>query len=53
VYSGEGVASGRKSIALGLILQDLSRTLSDEEVDAMMAQIVRHLEQEHKAALRN
>ena len=53
VYSGEGVASGRKSIALGLILQDLSRTLSDDEVDAMMAQIIRHLEQEHQAALRN
>ncbi|RMG53433.1 MAG: phenylalanine--tRNA ligase subunit beta [Gammaproteobacteria bacterium] len=53
VYSGEGVASGRKSIALGLILQDLSRTLSDEEVDSMMTQIVSRLEQEYKAALRN
>ena len=30
VYQGKGVELGRKSIALGLILQDLSRTLTDE-----------------------
>ena len=33
VYQGKGVESGRKSVALGLILQDLSRTLTDEEAD--------------------
>ena len=33
VYVGEGIDSGRKSLALGLTLQDLSRTLMDTEVD--------------------
>lgn len=33
VYQGKGVESGRKSVALGLILQDLSRTLTDDEAD--------------------
>ena len=36
VYQGKGVESGRKSVALGLILQDLSRTLTDEEADRVM-----------------
>ncbi|MGA9855332.1 MAG: phenylalanine--tRNA ligase subunit beta, partial [Gammaproteobacteria bacterium] len=30
IYRGPGIDSGRKSIALGLILQDSSRTLTDE-----------------------
>jgi phenylalanyl-tRNA synthetase beta chain len=36
VYQGKGVESGRKSVALGLILQDLSRTLTDEEADRIV-----------------
>jgi phenylalanyl-tRNA synthetase beta chain len=36
VYQGKGVESGRKSVALGLILQDLSRTLTDEEADRVI-----------------
>ena len=34
VYRGKGVEAGLKSIALGLILQETSRTLIDEEADA-------------------
>src|SRR6185312_2954854 len=30
IYRGPGIDSGRKSVALGLILQDSSRTLTDE-----------------------
>ncbi len=33
VYHGKGVDSGRKSVALGLILQESSRTLTDQEVE--------------------
>lgn len=33
VYRGAGIESGRKSVALGLILQDEGRTLTDTEVD--------------------
>ena len=36
VYQGNGIETGRKSIALGLILQDLSRTLTDEEADRVV-----------------
>lgn len=33
VYRGEGIDFGRKSLALGLTLQDLTRTLTDTDVD--------------------
>jgi len=37
VYRGPGIESGRKSVALGLILQDKGRTLTDEETDRVIA----------------
>jgi phenylalanyl-tRNA synthetase beta chain len=52
VYTGKGVPDGRKSLALGLILQDLSRTLTDEEVDEVMKGIVEQLKQDVGATLR-
>ena len=52
VYTGKGVPDGRKSVALGLILQDLSRTLTDQEIDAMVAGVVRRLRQDLGASLR-
>jgi phenylalanyl-tRNA synthetase beta chain len=36
VYQGKSVESGRKSVALGLILQDLYRTLTDQDVDRIV-----------------
>ncbi len=51
-YVGEGVVSGRKSVSLGLILQDLSRTLNDREVDDAVERILAGLEQELGAKLR-
>jgi len=53
VYTGEGVASGRKSIALGLILQELSRTLNDKEVDEIITKVISQLEKDVDASLRN
>ncbi len=52
VYEGRGVETGRKSIAFGLILQDSSRTLTDDDVDAVMKAITGQLEQEFGATLR-
>jgi phenylalanyl-tRNA synthetase beta chain len=52
VYRGKRVATGRKSIALGLILQDLSRTLSDTDVDEIVYRIVARLQRELGASLR-
>jgi phenylalanyl-tRNA synthetase beta chain len=52
VYTGKGVSSNRKSIALGLILQDLSRTLTDLEIDDLVSRIVSRLGHELGASLR-
>ncbi len=52
VYAGEGVPEGRKSVALGLILQDLSRTLTDDEVDAAVAGVIERLRRDVGASLR-
>ncbi len=52
VYTGEKIDSGRKSLALGLILQETSQTLTDETVDDVMGNIVQALEKDLNAYLR-
>jgi len=52
VYVGKGIDSGRKSLALGLTLQDNSRTLTDEEVEGFIAKVVSGLEARLGATLR-
>lgn len=52
VYAGESIGSARKSIALGLILQDLSCTLTAEQVDEAVAAIVDRLGKDVGASLR-
>jgi phenylalanyl-tRNA synthetase beta chain len=39
-YRGKGIDSGRKSLALGLTLQDSSRTLNEEDVERVMAEVI-------------
>jgi len=53
VYQGEGVASGLKSIALGLILQDFSRTLEEQDVENVVTQVVEQLNKDVGARLRD
>ena len=53
VYRGQGIDSGRKSVALGLILQDKSKTLTDADVDAVMAAVSARLKQDLGATLRD
>jgi phenylalanyl-tRNA synthetase beta chain len=43
VYRGKGIDSRRKSVALGLILQDTSRTLTDADADKTVASVTEHL----------
>jgi phenylalanyl-tRNA synthetase beta chain len=43
VYRGEQLEKGKKSIALGLNLQDTSRTLTDQDADRVIAQVSEHL----------
>ena len=52
VYRGEGVDSRRKSIGLGLILQDASRTLTDGDADQKQRAVMQRLEREFGATLR-
>jgi len=52
VYRGEGVDSRQKSIGLGLILQDSSRTLTDEDADQEMRSVMQMLERELGATIR-
>ena len=51
-YSGKGVGDGRKSLAIGLILQDASRTLTDDDADRWVREAVAALETTCKAKLR-
>jgi phenylalanyl-tRNA synthetase beta chain len=52
VYQGEGIETGRKSIAFGLILQDSSRTLTDEDVEAVVTRVTDGLGEKFGAQLR-
>jgi phenylalanyl-tRNA synthetase beta chain len=51
-YVGKGVEPGFKSLAMGLILQEDSRTLTDHEVEALVADVVAALRGDHGAAIR-
>ena len=51
-YVGQGVDPGFKSLAMGLILQDKSRTLTDRDVDAVVAEVVAAIERQHRARIR-
>ena len=53
VYSGEGIPEDSRSIGLGLIFQDFSRTLTDAEVDAAVSAIVAGLGEEKGAYVRS
>jgi phenylalanyl-tRNA synthetase beta chain len=52
VYRGPGIEAGLKSVALGLILQETSRTLTDDDADAAKSAAVSKLQQEFAAVLR-
>jgi phenylalanyl-tRNA synthetase beta chain len=53
IYRGPGITPGRQSVAIGLNLQDISRTLTDDEADAVVARVVKDLERELKATIRD
>jgi phenylalanyl-tRNA synthetase beta chain len=53
IYTGPGIEAGLKSVALGLILQETSRTLTDDDADSVMAAAVRKLQEKYGAELRD
>jgi len=52
VYTGPGIEPGRKSVALGLILQGVSRTLTDADADKAVGAVIDRLERELGARIR-
>jgi len=52
IYTGTGIESGLKSVALGLILQETSRTLSELEIDGAIAAVVESFSREFNASIR-
>lgn len=52
VYQGENIASGKKSIAMGLTFIHPSRTLIDEEINTLIQSVVENLRQTYDATLR-
>jgi phenylalanyl-tRNA synthetase beta chain len=53
VYQGENIDSGLKSLALGLILQASSQTLTDQDVEQAISRVLARLESELGARLRD
>lgn len=52
VYRGQGLPNGFKSVALSLIFQDNSRTLTDEEVQAAVEVVTQRLQSQLGATIR-
>jgi phenylalanyl-tRNA synthetase beta chain len=53
VYQGKGIETGRKSIAFGLILQDNSRTLTEQDIEAVVDNVTTQLGDKFAATLRD
>ena len=53
VYRGPGIESGKKSLAILVLMQDTARTLTDVEIDATVADLVRVLRERFDASIRN
>ncbi|MFI3198033.1 MAG: phenylalanine--tRNA ligase subunit beta [Methylococcaceae bacterium] len=53
IYRGKGVEEGSKSIALSLIMQDDTQTLTDSEIDAIVGRLLALLNNEKNAKLRD
>ncbi len=52
VYHGEGIDSNEKSVAVGLTLQDPSRTLTDKDINGLMDKAISALKTDLGARLR-
>jgi phenylalanyl-tRNA synthetase beta chain len=53
IYKGPGIEAGLKSVAISLILQETSRTLTDDDADAAQAAAVQKLRDSFSAELRD
>ena len=51
-YRGRGVEVGKKSLAILVLMQDTARTLTDAEIDATVAVLLREIENRFGGTLR-
>jgi len=52
VYRGAGLPSGKKSLAILVLMQDTERTLTDADIDSTVAQLLRVLQDRFGGTLR-
>ncbi|MBE9578880.1 MULTISPECIES: phenylalanine--tRNA ligase subunit beta [Moraxella] len=53
VYQGDKLPEGKKSLAFAMTLQDTTRTLSDDEIKALMDRVIVALTDKYQAQLRD
>ncbi|WP_374335897.1 phenylalanine--tRNA ligase subunit beta [Leeia sp.] len=53
VYAGKGIESGKKSLALRVMLHNTLKTLTDEEIEGAIATLLVEASRQHGAQLRN
>ena len=53
VYEGKGITEGMKSYAVSFILQDKDKTLTDKQIEAVMAKLQKNLESQLGAKIRS
>ena len=52
VYRGDKIAEGKKQYALSFVLQDLEKTLTDNDVERVMSKLLSTFQNEFGAVLR-
>jgi phenylalanyl-tRNA synthetase beta chain len=52
IYVGKGVEDGKKSVALTITIQPVEKTLTDEEIEAIAAQVIGNVQQKTGGVLR-
>jgi phenylalanyl-tRNA synthetase beta chain len=52
VYEGQNIEQGKKSYALSFILQSADKTLTDDEINAIMDKLIKAFEKEAGAVIR-
>ena len=52
IYRGPGVASGKKSVAISIILRDKNKTLEEKEINDAVEKIISKVKKDYNAELR-
>jgi phenylalanyl-tRNA synthetase beta chain len=52
VYRGKGITEDKKSLAFYILMQDTQKSLTDAEVDSVMASLLELIKNQHGAELR-